>query len=57
MKQNALKKLLGEIITDFRQIFMFVLTNHEYESLRTQIATLNNPGRGEHRKYLPFAFT
>lgn len=34
-----------------------MLTNSENESLRTQIATLNNLGRGEHSKYLPFAFT
>ncbi len=26
-------------------------------SLRSQIVTLKNPGRGQHRKYLPLAFT
>jgi hypothetical protein len=34
--------------------FMFQLTAEETESLRSQIATLK---RGEHRKYLPYAFT
>ena len=36
--------------------FMFQLTRDEYDSLRSQIATLKG-GRGEHRKYLPYAFT
>jgi len=36
--------------------FAFQLTPLEYESLRSQIATLKQ-GRGQHRKYLPFAFT
>ena len=35
---------------------MFQLTAEEYESLRSQIATLKT-GRGQHRKYLPFVFT
>jgi len=37
--------------------FMFELSNEEFISLRTQIATLENLGRGKHSKYLPFAFT
>ena len=36
--------------------FMFQLSGEEWESLRSQIATLN-AGRGQHRKYLPYAFT
>ena len=36
--------------------FMFQLTDIEYNSLRSQFATLEK-GRGTHRKYLPFAFT
>lgn len=36
--------------------FMFQLTVEEWESLRSQIATLK-PGRGQHRKYMPYAFT
>ena len=33
---------------------MFELTSEEYEFLRSQIGTIK---RGEHSKYLPFAFT
>ena len=36
--------------------FMFQLTPEETDSLRSQIATLES-GRGQHRKYLPYAFT
>ena len=36
--------------------FMFQLSAEEWESLRSQIATLKT-GRGQHRKYLPYAFT
>ena len=36
--------------------FMFELTKHEYDSLRSQFVILKK-GRGEHSKYLPFAFT
>ena len=36
--------------------FMFQLTQAEWEALRSQFATLK-AGRGQHRKYLPYAFT
>lgn len=36
--------------------FMFQLTDAEAASLRLQFATLKT-GRGQHRKYLPYAFT
>ncbi len=36
--------------------FMFQLTVEELATLRSQIATLKG-GRGQHRKYLPYAFT
>lgn len=36
--------------------FMFQLQDDEYGSLRSQFATLNS-GRGQHRKYMPYAFT
>ncbi len=36
--------------------FMFQLTAEEAAALRSQSATLEN-GRGQHRKYLPLAFT
>ena len=40
----------------FPQDFMFQLTTEELTTLRSQIATLKG-GRGQHRKYLPYAFT
>ena len=36
--------------------FMFQLTEEEWAALRSQFATLKI-GRGQHRKYLPYAFT
>lgn len=51
----------------FPEDFVFQLTAEESDSLRSQSATLNaasrsqsvtlKTGRGQHRKYLPFAFT
>jgi phage regulator Rha-like protein len=40
----------------FPDDFMFQLTNDETKALRSQIVTLKL-GRGEHRKYPPYAFT
>jgi phage regulator Rha-like protein len=40
----------------FPSDFMFQLTEEEYSALRSQFATLKT-GRGQHRKYLPYAFT
>ena len=40
----------------FPEDFMFQLNAEESGALRSQIATLN-AGRGQHRKYLPYAFT
>ena len=40
----------------FPSDFMFRLTAEEAASLRSQSATLKT-GRGQHRKYLPYAFT
>jgi hypothetical protein len=41
----------------FPEDFMFQLTENEYESLRSQIVTLKENGRGKHKKYMPFAFS
>ena len=41
----------------FPEDFMFQLTAEEQASLRSQFATLEGGGRGQHRKYLPYAFT
>jgi hypothetical protein len=40
----------------FPEDFRFQLTAQEWEALRSQNATLK-PGRGKHRKYLPYVFT
>ena len=40
----------------FPSDFMFQLTAEEVERLRSQFATLKR-GRGQHRKYRPYAFT
>ena len=37
--------------------FMFEITRDEYNSLRSQFATLEVGGRGKYSKYQPFAFT
>lgn len=43
-------------LTRFPADFMFRLNTQEASVLRSQIATLK-PGRGQHRKHLPYAFT
>ena len=48
---EQIKRNLGRFPADF----MFQFTEDEYESLRSQFATLKI-GRGQHRKYLPYAF-
>ncbi len=40
----------------FPSSFMFQLTEEEWSSLRSQIATLKRK-RGDHKKYLPYVFT
>ena len=44
-------------IERFPKEFCFQLTENEFQILRCQFVTLNNNGRGEHRKYLPYVFT
>lgn len=40
----------------FPSDFMFEITKEEWDSLRCSFSTLNK-GRGQHPKYMPFAFT
>ncbi len=54
---KRLKEAVRRNIARFPDDFMFELTNQEYISLRSQIASLKNLKRGEHIKYSPFAFT
>jgi len=53
---KVLKQSVRRNIERFPGDFMFELTRNEYNSLRSQIVTLE-VGRGKYSKYLPFAFT
>jgi hypothetical protein len=54
VETGVLKRAVRRNIERFPDDFMFELNKTEYESLRCQIGILK---RGEHSKYLPFAFT
>ena len=54
IETKFLKRSVRRNISRFPDDFMFELTGEEYTSLRYQFGTLK---RGEHAKYLPFAFT
>ena len=54
---KRLKEAVRRNMERFPSDFMFELTKDEYNTLRTQFASLDNQGRGKHSKYSPFAFT
>jgi hypothetical protein len=54
VQTKVLKQAVRRNIKRFPADFMFELTEEEDLSLRSQIVTLK---RGQHSKYLPFAFT
>ena len=54
IETRRLKEAVRRNIERFPDDFMFELTSEEYHFLRSQFATLK---RGEHTKYLPYAFT
>jgi len=56
IETKRLKEAVKRNITRFPEDFMFQLTELEFNSLRSQIATLKK-GRGQHQKYLPSVFT
>ena len=56
VETKNLKRQVRRHAIRFPEDFMFELTSEEYTSLRRQIGTLKT-GRGEHSKFLPFAFT
>ena len=56
VETKNLKRTVRMNIERFPEDFMFVLTKEEYDSLRCNFFTLKN-GRGQHSKYLPYAFT
>ena len=53
---KALNQAVKRNIGRFPEDFMFQLTDEEAARLRSQTVTLN-AGRGQHRKYPPYAFT
>jgi hypothetical protein len=57
IENRVLKQAVRRNIQRFPEDFMFELTETELHSLRSQIVTLKNSGRGQHSKYMPFAFT
>ena len=57
--ETETKRLKEAVRRNFKRFppdFMFELSRDEYNSLRTQIATLEK-GRGKYSKFNPFAFT
>ncbi|MEW6482501.1 MAG: ORF6N domain-containing protein [bacterium] len=54
VKTSALKRQVKRNIERFPEDFMFQMTREEYRALRSHFGTLK---RGEHSKYLPYAFT
>ena len=53
---KALNQAVRRNSRRFPEDFMFRVTSEERTSLRSQIVTLKK-GRGQHRKFAPFAFT
>jgi hypothetical protein len=54
VETKALKRAVRRKRNRFPDDFMFVLTSNEYSTLRYQFGTIK---RGQHSKYLPYAFT
>ena len=54
VETKQLKRQVKRNLTRFPKDFMFELSHQENDALRCQIGTLK---RGEHSKYLPYAFT
>ncbi len=57
VETKYLKRSVKRNMERFPSDFMFELTKTEYDSLRCNFGTLNEHGRGQHVKYLPFAFS
>lgn len=57
VETRVLKQAVRRNIQRFPKDFMFELTKEEHKSLTSQIVILKSKGRGQHSKYLPFAFT
>ena len=57
VENKRLKASVRRNLNRFPVDFMFELSEIEFNSLRTKISSLKNLGRGQHLKFLPFAFT
>ena len=57
VETKNLKRSVRRNIDRFPDDFMFELTKDEYDFLRCNFGTLENSGRGQYAKYLPFAFS
>ncbi|MBN8550063.1 MAG: ORF6N domain-containing protein [Deltaproteobacteria bacterium] len=57
VEPKALLQAVKRNLERFPADFMFQITAEELYSLRSQIVTLENNGKGKHSKYLPYAFT
>lgn len=56
VETKTLNRAVKRNIVRFPEDFMIQLTKKEYEALRYHFGTLKS-GKGQHRKYLPYAFT
>ncbi len=56
VETKSLNRAVKRNADRFPKDFMFQISSHEWNNLRYQIGTLKT-GRGQHRKYLPYAFT
>ncbi|MBU0505962.1 ORF6N domain-containing protein [bacterium] len=54
---KALNRAVKRNAERFPDDFCFQLSTDEYNSLRCHFGTLEDTGRGKHRKYLPYVFT
>lgn len=54
---KIINQVVKRNINRFPENFCFQLTKEEYTFLRSQFVTLKENGRGQHIKYLPYAFT
>jgi hypothetical protein len=57
VENKRLKASVRRNLNRFPSDFMFELSEFEFNSLRTKISSLKNSGRGQHPKFLPYAFT
>ena len=57
VETRVLKQAVRRNIQRFPEDFMFEISFEEYNTLRSQIVTLESNGKGNYSKYQPFAFT